>query len=169
MEVREVRDDELETAGELVVGAYGAMGEGPPIDGHPYEDELRDVARRAKGAVVLVAVEGGRLVGCVTYVPDEESPFAEDLLPGEAGIRMLAVDPAAQRRGVGRALVEACRERARAEGKARLFLHSGQWMRAAHHLYGSLGFTRVPDRDWEPEPGIPLRAFVLDVQPEGGL
>lgn len=168
MEVREVRDDELKTAGELVVAAYRAIGEGLAIVGHPYEDELRDVGRRARGAVVLVAAEDGRVLGCVTYVPDERSPFAEDLQEGEAGIRMLAVDPGGQRRGVGRMLVEACVERAKADGKQRLFLHSGEWMRAAHRLYGSLGFRRVPERDWEPEPGIPLRAFVLDVGMEGG-
>ena len=165
MEIREVRDDEAEAAGALVVAAYRAL-DGPSVDDHWYGEELRAVARRARQAVVLVAVDesaGKAVVGCVTYVPDETSPLAEDLHPGEAGLRMLAVSPAAQRRGVGKALVEACVERARREGKEGLFLHSGEWMREAHRLYTAVGFRRVPERDWAPEPGIPLQAFVLDL------
>jgi len=167
MEVREVRDDEAEAAGELVLDAYRAIEGGPPLEEGGYDEELRAVARRARDAVVLVAVQSGELVGCVTYVPDEHSPLAEDLHPGEAGIRMLAVSPKWQRHGVGRGLVEACVQRAHASGKARLFLHSGAWMTAAHALYSGLGFTRVPERDWTPLPGIPLLAFARGIR-EGG-
>lgn len=168
MEIREVRDDEAEAAGELVVAAYRALGDTPPVADGGYADELRDVARRSKEAVVMVAVDEAAsadraVVGCVTYVPDETSPLAEDLQPGEAGLRMLAVSPSAQGRGVGRALVEACVDRARRDGKDRLFLHSGEWMQAAHRLYTSVGFRRVPERDWVPEPDIPLLAFALDL------
>jgi GNAT superfamily N-acetyltransferase len=163
VEVREVADDEAEAAGELVVAAYSALEDGPDVDEHGYADELRAVGRRSRQAVVLVAVDDGRLVGCVTYVPGLDSPLAEDLRPGEAGVRMLAVDPAWQRRGVGRALVTACIERARAEGRHTLFLHSGTWMAVAHRLYESMGFARLPERDWVPVPGIPLFAFALDL------
>jgi ribosomal protein S18 acetylase RimI-like enzyme len=165
MEVREVRDDEADIAGDLVVAAYRAIEGTPPVDDDGYGAELRAVAERARNSVVFVVVEGGRLLGCVTYVPDETSPMAEDLQAGEAGIRMLAVDPAGQRRGVGRALVDECVARARAEGKARLFLHSGAWMVPAHALYEALGFRRVPERDWLPEPDIPLLAFAIDLAP----
>ncbi|MHB1499119.1 MAG: GNAT family N-acetyltransferase [Acidimicrobiales bacterium] len=47
---------------------------------------------------------------------------------------MLAVDPPAQVRGVGRALLDACIERARQLGRAGLFLHSTPWMEAAPSL-----------------------------------
>jgi GNAT superfamily N-acetyltransferase len=163
VEVREVADDEAEAAGELVVAAYAALEDGPDAGEHGYADELRAVGERSRQAVVLVAVDDGRLVGCVTFVPDSASPLAEDLRPGEAGVRMLAVDPAWHRRGVGRALVAACIERARAAGQHTLFLHSGTWMSVAHRLYESMGFQRVPERDWVPVPGIPLLAFALDL------
>lgn len=169
MVVREIREDEAGVAGELVVAAYRALEHSPPVDDDGYAAELRDVARRASEAVVLVAVDEAApadqaVMGCVTYVPDETSTLAEDLRPGEAGLRMLAVSPSAQRRGAGRALVAACVERARRDGKERLFLHSGTWMRAAHRMYESLGFRRVPERDWEPEAGIPLVAYALDLR-----
>lgn len=88
MEVREVTEDEAEEVGELVVNAYRAIPGTPPVEDDGYGAELRAVAKRAREAVVLVAVERGRVAGCITYVPDDASPLAEDLQPGEAGIRM---------------------------------------------------------------------------------
>lgn len=146
------------------MAAYRALDGAPPIDENGYADQLRDVAARARAAVVLVAVQDETgVVGCVTYVPDDASPYAEDLRRGEASMRMLGVAPGFRRRGVGRALVEACVERARAAGNERVFLHSGAWMDAAHAMYESLGFVRVPQRDWVPIPGVPLYGFALEI------
>jgi ribosomal protein S18 acetylase RimI-like enzyme len=127
-----------------------------------YARELADVERRASEAEVLVAVDD-RLVGCVTFVPDATSPWAELIEDGEAAIRMLGVDPSAQGRGVGRALLGACLDRACRLGRAAVFLHSAPWMQAAHHLYDAAGFVRVPARDWVPRPEVPLLAFRRDL------
>ena len=158
--VRTARPGEHARLGELVVGAYRSL---PEFNEPGYEPELRDVARRAREAVVLVAVDdaGGPLLGCVTYVPGPESPWAELLEPGEAAIRMLAVDAAARGRGVGTALAVACIDRAREDGRAAVFLHSLAYMRAAQAIYARLGFIRRPDRDWEPVPGVRLLGFAL--------
>jgi ribosomal protein S18 acetylase RimI-like enzyme len=119
--VREARPEEHGRLGELVVTAYRSL---PEFDEPDYEPELRDVARRAGDAVVLVAVDdAGTLLGCVTYVPGPESPWAELLEPGEAAIRMLAVDPAARGRGIGTALAAGCIARAREGDRAAIFLH----------------------------------------------
>ena len=98
--IREAWPEEHARLGELVVAAYRSL---PEFDEPDYEPELRDVARRAREAVVLVAVDdvGGPLLGCVTYVPSPDSPWAELLEPGEAAIRMLAVDAAARGRVPG--------------------------------------------------------------------
>ena len=53
--------------------------------------------------------------------------------------------------------------RPRAEGRSRLSLHTTPVMDAAHRLYEGLGFRRVPERDWLPEPGVPLIGYVLDL------
>jgi GNAT superfamily N-acetyltransferase len=74
---------------------------------------------------------------------------------------MLAVTPVAQGRGVGRALVEAVLDRARAEGRGGIAIYTRPSMRAAHRLYGSMGFERDEWRDWEFEPGEWLWAFRL--------
>jgi GNAT superfamily N-acetyltransferase len=160
VEVRPVRPDEYERAGQLVVAAYEALPGSHVSAG--YADELRAVGRRAVQAEVLVAVCGD-LVGCATFVPDASSPWAEQAEADESMLRMLAVAPAAQGRGVGTALLGACTERARALGRAGLFLHSTPWMEAAHHLYYKAGFVRLPDRDWSPVADVTLWAFRLDL------
>jgi ribosomal protein S18 acetylase RimI-like enzyme len=162
VEIRPVAPAEFERAGAIVVAAYRAL-EGDLEDA--YAAQLADVALRSTQAEVLVAVDGADVLGCVTFVPDTDSPWAELLEPGESAIRMLGVDPAAQGRGVGRALVLACVERTRRLGHTQLFLHSTPWMPTAHRLYQSVGFTRVPERDWLPIPEVPLMAFRLEVPP----
>lgn len=159
-----MRDGEHADAGALVVAAYRALPGAHLSDG--YAQLLAAVARRAKDADVLVARAAPgfgtvRLLGCVTFVPDRTSPWAECLEAGESGIRMLAVHPDAQGHGVGRALVDDCIARARGLGHVALMLHTTPWMRVAHHLYESAGFTRCSERDVTPEPDVPLLAYRL--------
>ena len=161
MEVREVRPDEYERAGQVVVEAYRAL---------PGEHMSGGYAGRAgrrgpPGGRGRGAGRGGRrggVVGCVTYVPDPSSPWAEMLEAGEAGVRMLATDPAVQGRASAgapaRRMHQAGHGAAAATG---LFLHSTPWMEAAHRLYQRAGFQRVPERDWLPVPDVPLLAFRL--------
>jgi ribosomal protein S18 acetylase RimI-like enzyme len=152
----------LEQLGEIVVRAYDAVG---ALEGDDeYVPELRDVARRVREAVVFAALDeaDGMPLGCVTYVPGPDNAWAEHLRAGEASIRMLAVDPAAQGRGVGTALVEACLVRARADGRRAVFLHSLPVMTGAQRVYDRLGFRRVPERDWV-FPDFLLMGFVLDL------
>lgn len=157
--VRLVRSDEHQAAGALVVAAYAALP-GAHLSGG-YGAELADVARRSREADVLVAVRGKDLCGCATYVPDRRSPWAELLEGDEAGLRMLAVVPSAQRHGVGRALLDACIGRATAGRRSALLLHTTPWMTAAHRLYEGAGFLRFPERDWAPDPDVPLLAYRL--------
>jgi ribosomal protein S18 acetylase RimI-like enzyme len=162
MDIRPADPGEYERAGQIVIAAYRALP-----GGHLTEDyavELAAVERRAEEAEVLVAVMGdAEVVGCVTFVPDETSPWAELLEPGESGVRMLAVDPQTQGRGTGRALVEACVRRASQLGRTALVLHTTPWMAAAQHLYETRGFRRIPERDWEPVPDVPLLAYRLEL------
>ncbi|MHB8245979.1 MAG: GNAT family N-acetyltransferase [Acidimicrobiales bacterium] len=84
-----------------------------------------------------------------------------------AGIRMLAVDPVHQGRGVGSALVESCIERARTEGRSRVVLHTTERMTRAMALYEHLGFRRVPALDRQPLPEVELLAYVLELVHQG--
>ncbi|MCF6506009.1 GNAT family N-acetyltransferase [Blastococcus sp. MG754426] len=124
-----------------------------------YAAELADVAGRARVAELLVARDdGGELIGSVAFVAGGE--FGEVLeSPDEAGFRMLVVDPRARGRGVGEALVRACLDRARETGRRRVVISTGTRMTAAHRLYERLGFTRLPERDWTPVPGVDLLVY----------
>ncbi|MFJ8644594.1 GNAT family N-acetyltransferase [Streptomyces sp. NPDC093546] len=160
--IRAVRPEEHEALGELTAQAYLGDGLLAFADSDEYLIELRDVARRAAEAEVLVAVERDeRLVGGVTFVAGG-GPLAETAGDGEAEIRMLAVARQDRRRGAGEALVRACVERARAtDGCRRVVLSSQQAMRAAHRVYERLGFVRTPERDWTPVPGVTLHTYAL--------
>jgi GNAT superfamily N-acetyltransferase len=156
-EIRPAAPDELATVGDLCVAAYAPF----VADDHHYVAVLRDAARRAAEAELLVAADdGGRVLGTVTFVPDG-GPLGEIATPGESEFRMLAVDPAAQGAGVGTALLRRVLELSR--GSEGVVCSSLPEMRAAHRIYERLGFRRAPARDWSPVPGVDLIAFVVSL------
>jgi ribosomal protein S18 acetylase RimI-like enzyme len=158
MLIRDVRSEEYGPVGELVVDVYRSII--PDLD--EYADELRDVASRIEAGVqVWVAEEDGELAGTVSYVPGP-GRYAEWPDPLAGGIRMLAVLPSFQGRGIGEALVRACLDRARAEGQERVYLHTTGWMETAQRLYRRLGFVRAPELDWLPVPEVALTAYVYE-------
>jgi GNAT superfamily N-acetyltransferase len=158
--IREAEPAEYDAVADVIEAAYRAVGD-PKFE--DYVDEVRDVARRARHCPILVAVEEGigEILGTVTYVPGPGNPFAELERDGEAGMRMLAVLPAAQGRGVGRALVQAIADLARADGRVGLAINTRPSMTTAHRMYAAYGFVREPARDWEFEPGEWLWALTL--------
>ncbi|HEV2890667.1 MAG TPA: GNAT family N-acetyltransferase [Frankiaceae bacterium] len=158
LNVRPVRPEEHERVAALTVAAYRAVR-----DVGDYAAVLADVADRVRHAEVLVAVDDdGTVLGSVTNVPDG-GRYGEIARAGEAEFRMLAVDPEAQRRGAGEALVRACVDDARRRGRSAVVLSSDASMTAAHRMYERLGFAREPERDWAPMPDVDLRAYRLDL------
>lgn len=181
MIVREVLPGEAEAVGALRVGAYD--GGGFLASGSGYADTLRVLGfgsgdgpdgsgSHGPGGdgTVFVAVEegaGGRgpggpeLLGTVMLEPwHAGSEVARS--PRDAEVRAFAVAPWAQGRGVGRALMLAVIGAAASSGARRLLLSTLPEMKAAQHLYHSLGFTRAPELDWRPVPGgITLLGFIL--------
>lgn len=155
--IRPARPEEFETVGEITVRAY-VEGGFVSSTSSGYAVELRRAADRAQRAELLVALDGDKVVGSVTVVR-HGGAYAELARPGEVEFRMLAVAPEAAGRGVGRSLVQAVLDHAQAEGSVRVVLCSLETMTVAHRLYHSMGFTRLPDRDWQPEPGVHLLAF----------
>lgn len=154
--VRPVRPEEHGELGELSVRVYRQV-----LDSEleTYAPVLRDAgARLVSGCEVLVAEVDGRMVGGVTYVPGP-GPYSQLIDEHEAELRMLVVDPAAQGRGIGTALVVACLQRAEAAGKHAMILGTMPAMTAAHRLYLRLGFERRPERDSAIPSGAPLWCY----------
>jgi predicted N-acetyltransferase YhbS len=93
------------------------------------DPDRADRAMSAPGAVALVAVEDGELVG-----------FSHSITDGalQAYLSMLLVSPDHQRRGIASALIEATMERS---GAIRLDLVSSE---EAEPLYRTFSFRRLP-------------------------
>jgi ribosomal protein S18 acetylase RimI-like enzyme len=147
MEVREIRPDEYEKAGRVTALAYREFVLPGETSWEEYLDDIADVRGRIGRSLVLVAVEDGRILGSATLelgerIDDDDPPLAAD----EAHIRMLGVHPDARGRGVARALIDACFERARQAGRSRITLHTTMRMKIAQTMYERMGFERLEDR-----------------------
>ncbi len=140
-----MRPEESARVGALTLAAYDRYG---TITG-PYRLLLADPARRLAGCTALLVAEvDAEVVGTVTDVrPGDDEWEGRPVPEGDCGFRVLAVDPAAEARGIGRALATTCLNQARAEGRHRAVITSMAWMTRAHHLYRQLGFVRRPDLD----------------------
>jgi ribosomal protein S18 acetylase RimI-like enzyme len=161
MHLRRARHEDLAAVGELTVAAYETFLDGTD---DPYVAHLRNAEARFREAELWVAVEEDdrQVLGSVTICP-EGSPWREIAASGEGEFRMLAVAPHAQGRGVGAALVSFCLDRFREAGCTAVVLSSLAEMAPAHRIYRRLGFQRVPERDWEPYPGVPLITYRKDL------
>jgi ribosomal protein S18 acetylase RimI-like enzyme len=163
--VRPAHPDEFAEIGRLTLAAYEVSGQlGPETQ---YRRALVDVAGRARDGTLLVAVDEStaRPLGTVLFVLPG-SRYAELARDGEAEFRMLAVAPGAQRRGVGRLLVADCLRRAADAGCTAVVICFRDCVESAYRLYTSMGFERLPERDWQPQPGVMLlgmRASVTGV------
>jgi ribosomal protein S18 acetylase RimI-like enzyme len=158
--IRRAVPAEYDEIGALTAGAYLADGFIPAGSG--YESLLRDAADRAAKAELWVATGAGGLLGSVTFC-GPGSVYREIAHDDEGEFRMLAVSPAARGTGVGTALTLHCLDRSRELGFRRVVMCSASTMETAHRIYRRLGFTRLPERDWEPVPTARLLAFTLDL------
>ena len=106
------------------------------------------MATRAREHEVWVAEDlaTGELLGTVaTPRPGRHiSPLGQD---GELDFRLLAVAPAARRRGIGALLTDHVIALARQRGLDRVVMNSGPQMLGAHALYHRLGFVRLTERE----------------------
>ena len=127
----------------MTVAAYAGFTLGPD---DPYVARLRDADARAHEAELWVAhdEQDDRMMGSVTSCPPG-SPWREVAGPGEGEFRMLAVDPAAQGRGVGAALVQHVLDR---------------WARA--------GTPTVVMTYWNPVERYGVERFAADLAAAGG-
>ena len=156
--VRLATPEDLEEVARITVGAYVAanqLEDGP--DG-VYGRVLGDAETRMREAVLLVAVRQDSIVGTVTICP-EGSPFREIGQDGEVEFRFLAVAPSSWGSGVGSALIDACHAHARDVGAGRIAICVRNTNEGAMAMYRKYGFARIPERDWQPVPGVVLLAL----------
>jgi ribosomal protein S18 acetylase RimI-like enzyme len=103
----------------------------PPDEGWTFFDE------RTRPEHILVAVDEGEVAGYIKLQHPTSLPSTEHAL----AINGIAVDPARQRRGIGRALLDASVREARARHVRRLTLRVLGPNVGARRLYESAGFV----------------------------
>jgi ribosomal protein S18 acetylase RimI-like enzyme len=148
--------------GSLTVTAYAPVLRFGESD--PYTESLADAAGRAAEGDLLVALVGDDIVGTVT-VGRPGTSYAEVAGDDELEVRMLAVAPTAQRLGIGRALMTEVLSMAEVEGVAAIVLSVIDTNTGAAAFYRSLGYQRLPERDWVPVPHVNLEVWIRQVVP----
>ncbi|MBU2380360.1 MAG: GNAT family N-acetyltransferase [Alphaproteobacteria bacterium] len=122
--------------------AWRSMNEAWLVDGG-YEIEAKDQlvlgdpqgAILSKGGAIFIAEIDGAPVGCCSLMAMPDGGF-------EVG--KMAVDGTARGRGLGRAMLEACEEYARAAGAPRLYLETNAAQAHAIAIYHRFGFVDLP-------------------------
>lgn len=114
-------------------------------------EDLHFIGAEVPGSFWLAAEDDGEVVGIVSFTPRD---------PGEWQLRSMAVDPAYERRGIGRLLVEAGVERLRASGATRAWCNARD---PAIAFYERLGWRICGEGFVDDEMGIPHHPMELDL------
>jgi ribosomal protein S18 acetylase RimI-like enzyme len=133
MRIRKADPMDLEVIREIVDRAYGVYVERIGIRPGPMNADHRGEVDRGR---VWVAAEGETVVGLIVLV---ESP--DHLL-----VENVAVDPARQGEGVGRALLSFAEDSARAAGLGTIRLYTHEKMSENLALYARLGYREFERR-----------------------
>jgi ribosomal protein S18 acetylase RimI-like enzyme len=130
-----------------LAGAFKALNEAwittlfalEPKDLAVLADPERQVI--APGGRLLFALEDGEAVGCCALMALPDGGFE---------VAKMAVADAYKGRGLGRALMAAAVERAKAAGAPRLYLETNSSLAPAMALYRSFGFAEVTPAEQSP-------------------
>jgi ribosomal protein S18 acetylase RimI-like enzyme len=165
--IRDLRSDEHEALGKLMVEVYSGLAGFPtPAEQPRYYELLANIGAFADkpGVRVLVAVTAdGEIAGGVVYFADMAQYGSGGIatsIRDASGIRLLGVAPEFRQSGAGKALTAACIELAREAGHAQVVLHTTQAMQIAWGLYERLGFVRSEDLDFSQQ-ALPVYGFRL--------
>lgn len=156
--LREADKRDAGAIADLWTEAYFREGEGGRTA--PYAEA--DFFEMAQHSQVFVAEREGAVIGVVALTAPGAAGRAV-AQSDEAELSRLVVSASARRLGAGRALVDHCHEIAAAAGWTEIALWSRRYQTAAHRLYESLGYERVPERDLTDESGHERLVFRLSL------
>lgn len=154
--IREARPEEFEETGKLMASVYaGLEGFPQPEDFPEYYELLLHIGRLTEKpeTSLLLAVDGkSQILGAVVYFGDMSQYGSKGTAPLErnaAGIRFLAVSPAARGTGIGKELTLACIRQAQQTGHSQVILHTTLTMMNAWKMYEKMGFQRAAELDFD--------------------
>ena len=165
--VRNANLDEFREIGSLMVRVYSQLDGFPKESDQPeYYRMLTNIGELTKKpeTELLVAVSADeKMYGAVVYFGNMSFYGSGGSATEEmdaSGFRLLAVDPAARGRGIGKLLTMECITKAKRRGHSRVVIHTTKAMQTAWSMYEKLGFRRSEDLDFMQE-GLPVFGFRL--------
>ncbi len=168
LKIRGARPKDRDSARRLTLAAfqqYSAVMPPPRWEG--YRENILTTLTDPAPAQHVVAEKNGIILGSVLLYPPGTAFSTPDEGPLNCPeVRLLAVAPEARGQGIGHALMKECIRRARRLGAACLNLHTTDMMQVAMRMYERMGFIRIPELDFHPDPSVTVKAFRLDL--EGG-
>ncbi|MCI3134175.1 GNAT family N-acetyltransferase [Phenylobacterium aquaticum] len=90
------------------------------------------------GGCIFMAERDGEAIGCAALIALPDGGFE---------VAKMTVSEAARGTGLGRRLMQACIDRARARGAPRLYLETNSSLAPALGLYEAMGFVHLPPRE----------------------
>lgn len=167
--VRNALPEEFSTIGQLMVEVYSRLEGFPKRSEQPdyYEmlANIGEITKKPHTELLVAATSDGRIAGAVVYFSDMSSYGSGGTATSEknaSGFRLLAVDPEARGRGIGKLLTEACINKARKDKNEQLIIHSTKFMQVAWKMYEKLGFKRSEDLDFM-QGELPVFGFRLSL------
>jgi GNAT superfamily N-acetyltransferase len=134
--VEELSEEQVDQLADLLIAVIeqgASVGYLPPVDRRELRTYWKEVIQ--PGNLLLVTEREGRIVGTVQLELAKRANGRH-----RAEVNKLLVDPAMQRRGIGRALMAAAEARAREQGRTLLHLDTREGD-VANQVYQALGWT----------------------------
>jgi len=166
--IRNATSVEFESIGQLMVRVYSQ------VEGFPKEDEQPEYYRllynigeftSKPGTELLVALDKNHIIGGVVFFTDMQYYGSGGTATQEkhaAGFRLLAVDPDARGKGIGKLLTNECIRRAKQKQLSQVIIHTTKHMQQAWKMYEAMGFKRSEDLDFM-QGELPVFGFRLTI------
>lgn len=153
--IRDAYPNEFSKIGELMVNVYSHL------DGFPSKNEqpnyykmlanIGSLTEQPKTKLLIAISSSGKISGGVVYFGDMKhygSGGTATLEKNASGFRLLAVDPAARGKRLGKLLTNACIKMAKDEKRNQMIIHTTKAMQRAWNMYENMGFKRSKDLDF---------------------
>ena len=133
-----------------------------------YKEDITATLQHPEPADQIVAAQAGRIVGSVLLFPAGtvfSSPHDDDAITLVwPEVRLLAVDPAVRRQGIGSGLMDECIRRARLSGAQFLTLHTNRVMKGAIRLYERIGFEPYTGLDFVVDGEVIVKGYRFNLR-----
>jgi len=164
--IRDARSKDYDEILKVTLSAFQEHAALMPLHWESYRQGIIARLSDVKPAEQIVAEKDSTIVGTVLLFPVGTVFTMPDRAPITLvypEVRLLAVAPSAQGRGVGAALMSECIRRTIISGAAALTLHTTDVMHVARRMYEQIGFVRAPELDFHSTKDLIIKGYRLNL------